>query len=562
MTTVASNTGNTTNTHTNTGATAISYTSSTIPNPTAISYTSSTTPTTPTAPTTPSTPVGNSCVPNAGKACSAIRYYFTDQGRYYSNEEAKSIVLSYRCPAQSGWKNTTATYKLDSTVYWNEARLLADTGKTSDGGTTIRANYIICRGESVGVTACDGYCDTSSPQAPSIPAPTTPTTPTTPSNPAPTTPTTPTTPSTTKNPVITNSSGQQTLAFATTDRMNVTLNGFDPNNTYACMDTTNNLTCNDGSAWVKLPNVDWTVTNNTLQARNFALGFLAPGSYRMMWREGANGQITTRTITIKEAFKAVTRDISYLPGLTLDVHLPATAANQKVQTFVMVHGGGWVGASKNDATVEPTSKFFIDNGAAFVNINYTLGAAGKPNARTIYQELDCALQWVQANAATYNFDTTKIGLIGGSSGGQTVLQYAMNQSAYRNTACSWNQPQASIKKVIAIASPTDLEKATVKTGLDANMLMSMFLGATPGTQEFVQKQKENSPINFIGRDNKNTKYYIFHAKDDGVVNYDAHAIPFYNAMKQAGYYVKFYDNFKGHSALTISPADYSDTIND
>ena len=44
--------------------------------------------------------------------------------------------------------------------------------------------------------------------------------------------------------------------------------------------------------------------------------------------------------------------------------------------------------------------------------------------------------------------------------------------------------------------------------------------------------------------------------------YDAHAIPFYNAMKQAGYYVKSYDNFKGHNTLTISPADYSDAIND
>lgn len=53
------------------------------------------------------------------------------------------------------------------------------------------------------------------------------------------------------------------------------------------------------------------------------------------------------------------------------------------------------------------------------------------------------------------------------------------------------------------------------------------------------KARENSPINFIKKDNTSAKYYLFHGKKDDIVNYNTHAIPLYNKLRDNNYSVVF-----------------------
>jgi alpha-L-fucosidase 2 len=104
--------------------------------------------------------------------------------------------------------------------------------------------------------------------------------------------------------------------------------------------------------------------------------------------------------------------------LKLDVHVPNGPG--PFPTAILVHGGGWVGGSKQEFInyiFEPLSK------ANFVwfSINYRLA----PHHRwpACAEDVETAIQWVFANAAKYKVDPTRVALIGESSGGH-LASYA------------------------------------------------------------------------------------------------------------------------------------------
>lgn len=132
---------------------------------------------------------------------------------------------------------------------------------------------------------------------------------------------------------------------------------------------------------------------------------------------------------------------------TLDLHLPAIKAGQKVPVLVLIHGGGFSGGDKKStgAIAAALTKY----GYAVVNINYRLAlkrkkiagasasanmAAGLPangfhpalsNAVNIAsQDAQLALQWIKDNARLYHFDLNKIAIGGGSAGAMTSLYTA------------------------------------------------------------------------------------------------------------------------------------------
>lgn len=85
-------------------------------------------------------------------------------------------------------------------------------------------------------------------------------------------------------------------------------------------------------------------------------------------------------------------------------------------TFVYIHGGGWLGGSKDNVT------FFImpymQKGYNVVNIEYGKGEGSAPLAVN-----DCmlAFKWIVRNAKEYNIDLNNIYVSGESAGGHLAL---------------------------------------------------------------------------------------------------------------------------------------------
>lgn len=99
------------------------------------------------------------------------------------------------------------------------------------------------------------------------------------------------------------------------------------------------------------------------------------------------------------------------------------------KTIVMVHGGLWVAGDKaNTNVVRNKVTYWCSRGYAVVSINYRMtGVALSLLPLAQVTDIETALDFLKANAATYGIDTTKIILMGHSSGGHIATLFAITR---------------------------------------------------------------------------------------------------------------------------------------
>jgi acetyl esterase/lipase len=122
----------------------------------------------------------------------------------------------------------------------------------------------------------------------------------------------------------------------------------------------------------------------------------------------------------------VVPNITYLTAnnydAKLDVYTPRSAnANAPAPTLVFIHGGGWVGGTKEASILNILP--YLEMGWAVVNVEYRLGRVSLAPAAV--EDCRCALRWVMRNAKEYNFDVNKLVVTGHSAGGHLALTTGM-----------------------------------------------------------------------------------------------------------------------------------------
>jgi len=124
------------------------------------------------------------------------------------------------------------------------------------------------------------------------------------------------------------------------------------------------------------------------------------------------------------------KDVEYArPGgrpVLLDLHVPDGPG--PFPAAILVHGGGFDEGSKS-TNVKPLFDLLANAGFAWFSIDYRMAPEFRfPQAN---EDLNSAIRWVKANAATYRVDVTKIALIGESAGG-FLVNYAGTHEAKQN----------------------------------------------------------------------------------------------------------------------------------
>lgn len=104
----------------------------------------------------------------------------------------------------------------------------------------------------------------------------------------------------------------------------------------------------------------------------------------------------------------------------LDVYVPLEQSGKALPVLVNIHGGGYFYGDKN------LYRFYamdmVKDGFAVVNINYRLSPDYKfPCA---LEDINETLCWIEKNAAEYNFDLSRVYMMGDSAGAQLVSHYA------------------------------------------------------------------------------------------------------------------------------------------
>ena len=344
-----------------------------------------------------------------------------------------------------------------------------------------------------------------------------------------------------------------------------------PNTLRTCMEKLwdSETSCNLDKNWVSPPN-DWSYAwNNTWKNEWFKLSNIPSWTYKWYWKDiSTNKSSNIITITLLSHEKPLyfkTSNINYSWTNKLDVYLPSNVSTTaKIPVYLMLHWWAWYTWDKwdVDTTIVDFWKYFTKNWVAYVPMDYSLATATKSSYDLVYKEISCALNWINTNKDKYNFDTDKINLLWWSAWWHLVLQYALNQSNYVWTDCSWWNEKININQIVSVAGITDLTKDFSNTeAWNLNPYLEYFLWAKKWTEIINQRIYNNSPINFINKDNKNKKYYLFHAKNDGVVNYQEHAVPFFNLLKNNNYNVILDSWFDNHNAITIPEISIKKVLN-
>ena len=204
----------------------------------------------------------------------------------------------------------------------------------------------------------------------------------------------------------------------------------------------------------------------------------------------------------------------------LDVYKRSDASGPQ-PTLVWIHGGGWVGGTKDEAMLSFLP--WIEMGWNVVNVEYRLGRVSQAPAAV--EDCLCALRWVAANAKQHGFDLSRIVVSGGSAGGHLALTTGMiPESAGLDREC----PGVPLPKVAAIVNWYGItDVVDLLDGPNRKSYAVAWLGSMPNREEVARRV---SPLSYIRRDLP--PILTIHGDADPTVPY-THAVRLHEALTKA-----------------------------
>jgi acetyl esterase/lipase len=196
-----------------------------------------------------------------------------------------------------------------------------------------------------------------------------------------------------------------------------------------------------------------------------------------------------------------------------------------VPVVLSIHGGGWVGGTKEGALFSFMP--YLEMGLSVVNVEYRMARVALAPAAV--EDCRLALRWIMKNAKTYNFDTTRIIVTGGSAGGHLALITGMLDSAAGFDATrEWDQSTVQLK-VAAIVNwfgITDVKD--LLSGPNRQNYAVSWLGSLPNRDQLAVQV---SPLTYVRK--TTPPIFTIHGDADNLVPY-SHATRLHAALDKVG----------------------------
>ena len=231
------------------------------------------------------------------------------------------------------------------------------------------------------------------------------------------------------------------------------------------------------------------------------------------------------------------RDIVYgaVAGeeLLLDVWRPPPRELPR-PAMVVIHGGGWTeGFGDRTDFVSPSFEL-AKAGYVVFNIEYRLLPDHPWPAQL--DDVQRAVRWIRANAATYGVDPERIGSYGHSSGGHLAAFLGVRDTR-DNSDPALSAFSSRVACVVDLDGDMDLTIPIPYGDAESNALIVRFLGGTAA--EVPDAYRDASPISWVGGDS--APFLILHATHDEWVPV-AHARGMEAALHEAGVPVVYYED--------------------
>jgi acetyl esterase/lipase len=223
------------------------------------------------------------------------------------------------------------------------------------------------------------------------------------------------------------------------------------------------------------------------------------------------------------------------PAQKIDLFLPDEGKGL-FPVIVYIHGGGFGVGDKRDGHLKEMLDG-IKKGYALVSVNYRLSDEAIFPAAV----LDCreAVRYIKANAAKYYLDTSRIGAIGGSAGGNLAAMLAVNipNGEFLGEEGKTFDYSPTVTAAVDMFGPTDftlINRHAIENGIsftdhdEPYSGESCYCGGVLSTLDPAFVQRAN-PISYISE--KMTPILIEHGTVDKLVPF-MQSVIFYDAIKK------------------------------
>lgn len=202
-------------------------------------------------------------------------------------------------------------------------------------------------------------------------------------------------------------------------------------------------------------------------------------------------------------------------GLLADIGYPQKSTGKR-PAILSVHGGRWRAGHRRDGSSINVEQW---GGFGFVAMSIDYRLVGCTPAPACYQDMQCAIRFLHANADRYGIDTGRIYLIGQSAGGHMVsLAATLGDGPYLRTG-GWEEASNSVRAVISVAANYEL------TALSWGDIW------TPPGEDPTAARKLASPVNHVRADMP--PILILHSDNDQSVPIE-NALGMVEALRAAG----------------------------
>jgi acetyl esterase/lipase len=121
------------------------------------------------------------------------------------------------------------------------------------------------------------------------------------------------------------------------------------------------------------------------------------------------------------------KDVAYLGEgrkELMDIYRPSTPKPGGYPAILVIHGGGWVGGKRDAAREMQMGDVFAKAGFVAASIDYKLTEGDTPSWPQNLYDCKTAVRFLRKNAAKYDINPDRMGVIGGSAGGHLSLLVA------------------------------------------------------------------------------------------------------------------------------------------
>jgi len=209
------------------------------------------------------------------------------------------------------------------------------------------------------------------------------------------------------------------------------------------------------------------------------------------------------------------------PSQMLDLYLPRSeiVSLTKRPVVVWIHGGGWRSGSR----LAPPLLSLVSQGFVLASLDYRTSDEALFPAQI--QDCRTAVRWLRAHAAEHGLDASRIGVVGGESGGHlAALLGVLGTHCPFDDLPFWSEQSSDVQAVATLGAPIDFLTLDEQTGSnhlfrhsDVLSPESLLLGGP--LKEQTQLANHASPLTHLASASNLPPFLIFHAMHDQVVPY-------------------------------------------